>query len=66
MEVTINGNTHHLDKPCTVQDLIEYLDIATKRFAIEINKELIPRSSFATHPIQNGDKIEVVGAIGGG
>ena len=47
-------------------DLITSLDIAGKRIAIECNSEIVPRSSFPQRLLADGDKIEVVVAVGGG
>jgi len=50
----------------TAAQLIEILDLSNKRLAIEANLEIVPRSQFEEHIFQDGDKIEIVQAIGGG
>ena len=42
------------------------MPLAGKRFAIELNGEVIPKSSHATTRLADGDKLEVVVAVGGG
>ena len=49
-----------------VSDLVEKLGLTGKRLAIEKNGEIVPRSTFAETALQNGDKLEIVGAVGGG
>ncbi len=66
MNVRVNGETRQLQEPCTLAQLIETLGLADKRIAVEVNHEIIPRSRYATHLLAEGDKIEVVHAIGGG
>ncbi len=66
MQVTINAETKELPEACSVAQMIELLSLQNKRLAVEINKELVPRSEFASHQIQAGDEIEIVQAIGGG
>lgn len=66
MQVTINAETKELPEACSVAQMIELLSLQNKRLAVEINKELVPRSEFASHQIQEGDEIEIVQAIGGG
>ena len=66
MQVTINAETKELPEACSVAQMIELLSLQNKRLAVEINKELVPRSEFASHQIQVGDEIEIVQAIGGG
>lgn len=65
MRLTINGEIISLDNIITVSDLIKHLGLYDK-IAIEINREIIPRSQFNTHPLRQGDTIEIVRAIGGG
>jgi thiamine biosynthesis protein ThiS len=42
------------------------LDIVHNKIALEINKEIIPRSQFEFRLLENGDQIEIVTAVGGG
>jgi len=55
-----------VDENLTAIELLEELGLADKKLALEINEEIIPRSSFAEHKINNADKIEIIHAIGGG
>jgi len=49
-----------------VAALVEKLGLVGKRLAIERNGEIVPKSTFAEVPLQTGDKLEIVGAVGGG
>lgn len=66
MIISINGDSQTITDNMSLSELVESLDLAGKRFAIEINKTLIPRSQYAQTPLNADDKIEIVGAIGGG
>jgi sulfur carrier protein len=67
MDIFINGNLRQLDSEnVTISSLIETLNLAGKRLAIEKNGEIVPRSQFETVILCNGDKLEIVGAVGGG
>lgn len=66
MNITVNGEPRDMNENTTVADLVDALDLVGKRIAVEINEELVPRSTFADHPIREGDHIEIVHAIGGG
>ena len=46
--------------------LIDRLGLAGKRIAVERNGEIVPRSQFAARSIADGDKLEIVVAVGGG
>lgn len=65
MDVLVNGNPHLTEQPCTIDSLLAELKLDGK-FAIEINKNIIPRSEYTSTKIQPGDNIEIVQAIGGG
>ncbi len=62
----INGQPRQFQAPLSVADLIVALDLAGKRVAIEKNGEIVPRSRHGDTPLGNGDKLEIVVAVGGG
>jgi sulfur carrier protein len=66
IEVTVNGNNRQLNDPSSVMDLVSAMSITGKRIAIEVNGEIVPASQHADHLLGAGDKVEIVGAIGGG
>lgn len=66
MQVNINGAAKKLAPASTVQHLLEILDLGKERLAIEVNGEIVPRSTFTACVLQEGDSIEIVQAIGGG
>ena len=66
MKITINGEPRELTGSLTLADLVESLELTGQRIAVEVNEELVPRSTFTQHPIREGDQIEIVHAIGGG
>lgn len=67
MQLTINGEvrTLSLARP-TVIGLVESLGVDVRQAAIERNQQIVPRSQYADTPIADGDRIEIVGFIGGG
>jgi sulfur carrier protein len=67
MNVCINGNNKPFDgNEMTVASLVVALNLTGKRLAIEKNGEIVPRSQFVDVMIKDGDKLEIVGAVGGG
>ena len=62
----INGRTQCFSQGLNISALLKELDIAHKRFAIERNGEIIPRAQFDSLVLENGDKLEIVVAVGGG
>ena len=66
MHILLNGEPHELPDKSTLAELLATLDLHDKRFAAEVNEELIPRSEHASHGLQADDRVEIVQAIGGG
>lgn len=66
MDLIINGKNQPFPAGISAEKLIEQLGLIDQRLAMEVNCEIVPRSTFATHILQPGDTIEIVRAIGGG
>lgn len=66
MHITLNGEAYPLKDGQSVAELLEALQLAGKRLAVEVNEAIIPKSRHATHRLQAGDRVEIVHAIGGG
>ncbi len=66
IELIINGEPRSFPAPLTLALLVESLDLAGKRIAIEKNGEIVPRSQHAETSLVNGDRLEIVVAVGGG
>ncbi len=64
--IQLNGKPHQYNAGTTVDDLITRLQLQDKRLAVEINQQIIPRSTFNQHALSDGDRVEIVQAIGGG
>ena len=67
MQLTINGKPRSFDLASfSVAHLVTALALEGKRLAIECNGEIVPRSQFSEKQLVDGDKLEIVGAVGGG
>lgn len=66
LSLVINGEPRHFDRPLTCAALVGELQLAGKRLAIERNGAIVPRSAFADCALQDGDRLEIVVAVGGG
>lgn len=64
--VSINGTARQLPDFTSVAVIIEEMGLAGKRIALERNGEIVPRGMFATQQLADGDRLEVVVAVGGG
>jgi sulfur carrier protein len=66
VEITVNGTAHPLPEPLTLAQLLDQLGLADKRLAVEVNRDIVPRGEHATHALRDGDRVEIIHAIGGG
>jgi len=66
MNIQLNGEPRSLSADATVSHLLSLEGLADRRVAVEVNGAIVPRSQHATHVLGEGDKVEVVHALGGG
>jgi sulfur carrier protein len=66
IQVTVNGSAHRFEHPVNVHQLLEKLAMAGKKVAVEKNGEIVPRGTHHQVLVQNGDRLEIVVAVGGG
>ena len=66
MDIIRNGEPRALPGPCTVLALLEANELAGRKVAVEVNGTIVPRSRHAEHALKDGDRIEIVHALGGG
>ncbi|HEY7787775.1 MAG TPA: sulfur carrier protein ThiS [Casimicrobiaceae bacterium] len=67
LELTVNGVVTRVGvDESTLAALVTTLGLAGKRIAIEKNGEIVPRSRYSTTTVAQGDRVEIVGAVGGG
>jgi thiamine biosynthesis protein ThiS len=62
----LNGENRDLAEGATVASLLEDLGLAARKVAVERNREIVPRSEYASTRLQDDDALEVVHFIGGG
>ena len=66
MQIQLNGEACALDHPLSITELLERMGLTGKRLAVELNLEIVPRSEHAQTRLAEGDRVEIVQAIGGG
>jgi sulfur carrier protein len=66
IQVTVNGAAHRLEQPVEVSTLLAALDLSGKKVAVERNGEIVPKSAHASTVLADGDRLEIVVAVGGG
>ena len=66
VRLMVNGSPREFASAPTVAQFLDELELTGKRLAIERNGEIVPRSRFGHELLAEGDRIEVVVAVGGG
>ena len=66
MRIQLNGEPRDVPDQCKLADLLQDLDVAVARVAVEVNEEIVPRTDHARCRIQAGDDIEITTLAGGG
>ena len=66
MKITLNGDPLEIDGPLAVDKLLAVLDIDQRRVAVEHNLRILKRAAYGATLVRDGDRIEVVHAVGGG
>jgi sulfur carrier protein len=66
MDIVLNGEPRSLARTLTILELLQGEGLGERRVAVEVNGEIVSRSRHATHSLRQGDRIEVVHALGGG
>jgi sulfur carrier protein len=66
MQITVNGSTRVYEPPLAVTDLLQRMALAGKKVAVERNGEIVPRGAHGSTLLAEGDRLEIVVAVGGG
>jgi len=66
MQIYVNGSPTQIQDATPMSALIKRLGLTGQRIAVEVNAELVPRSRFEAHTLQDGDRVEIIHAVGGG
>ena len=66
LELLVNGESRHLPANSTVGGLLAFLEMGDRRVAVAVNQDVVARSTYATHRLYAGDRVEILEAVGGG
>ncbi len=66
VNLLVNGDPRSVSSDCTVAELIDALGLQSRRVAIAVNRDVVPRSAFSTHQLAADDRVEILEAVGGG
>ena len=68
MRVLLNGSEAELVDGATVQTAVESLDLPAsgRGVAVAVDTEVVPRTQWNTHKLDEGARVEILRAIQGG
>ena len=66
MQITVNGQPREVPEGATAAELVALRELTGRRLAMEVNGDILPRSRHDGHRLADGDRIEIVHAVGGG
>ena len=66
MQIVLNGEPREVVAALSILQLLQAEGLAERRVAVEVNGEIVPRSRHADQPLADGDRVEIVHALGGG
>ncbi len=66
IKLIINGKESQLEGPTDLTSYLESLNINMKSIAVAHNGEVVPRAELEGVTLEDGDRIEIVRAVGGG
>jgi sulfur carrier protein len=66
LSITVNGEPCSAPAGTTVRGLIEQLRLDGRRIAVAVDRDVLPRSEYALRRLRDGDRVEILEAVGGG
>ena len=66
IKIKINGKLNIIDARTKLSVFLRYLKVPIRKVAIELNREVVPKSKYKTKRINQNDRIEILELIGGG
>ncbi|MFS7253140.1 sulfur carrier protein ThiS [Rahnella rivi] len=66
MNIFVNDESHLFNQPLTLLTLLSELTLNPAGCALAVNQVIIPRDSWSSHLLEDGDEILLFQAIAGG
>jgi thiamine biosynthesis protein ThiS len=65
-ELLVNGEERRVPRGCSVSELVAVLGLESRRVAVAVNRDVVPRAAYAGRLLAPGDRVEILEAVGGG
>lgn len=66
LQILVNGSPREIPPGIRVRELLDLLGVGGRRVAVAVNRTVVPRSVYDSHPLAAGDRVEILEAVGGG
>lgn len=66
IQIDVNGENHGFPGPCSIAQMLSQLSLGGKRVAVAVNRKVIVRARYAEVVLADGDRVEILEAVGGG
>lgn len=66
MRIQVNGEFREVDENISLPQLVAILNLKAEQVAIELNQQVVRRTSWAITLLRSDDKVEIVHFVGGG
>jgi len=66
LSIRVNGEARRLQAGSSVADLVVSLGLGGRKLAVAVNHDVVPRAQHALHRLLEGDRVEILEAVGGG
>lgn len=64
--IVVNGEDRSLAAATSLAELVAQLGLADRKVAVAVNREVVPRSELSDRTLADGDRVEILEAVGGG
>jgi len=66
LSIRVNGEARTVRAGASVADLVETLGLGGRKLAVAVNRAVVPRAQHARRQLSEGDRVEILEAVGGG
>ena len=66
VSIRVNGEARTVRAGASVADLVEALGLGGRKLAVAVNRDVVPRAQHARLRLSEGDRVEILEAVGGG
>ena len=66
MQLYLNGELRQFEQATNIATLLDMLGLGGRRVAVEVGQVIVPKSRHAEYLLQEGDRVEIIQAMGGG